>query len=175
MTSSQLPIGSALHALIFVSHDDSVHLPVERLWEVLCVGSECLLWDYKTVVGGGGLQAGSHGEDPLQARNAAQVRGGRGTLGDGAGAFVSPVSHQRSRLWRITPPPNQLPAPKIPPALGRAEGVATSLLLSSHLLPPPRSSPHRNCRHHHDQAALVQCMLGNIQEMIKKYQLLIRT
>lgn len=45
---------------------------------------------------------GSHGEDPLQARNAVQVRGtagrSRGTLGDGAGAFVSPVSHQRNRI-----------------------------------------------------------------------------
>lgn len=64
----------------------------------------CLLWDYQAGVRGRRCK-GSHGEDPLWARNAGQVRGGeqgeagggRGTLGDGAGAFVSPVSHQRSR------------------------------------------------------------------------------
>lgn len=56
---------------------------------------------------------GSHGEDPLQARNAVQVRGtagrSRGTLGDGAGAFVSLVSHQRNRI--IIPLPTKIHPP----------------------------------------------------------------
>lgn len=95
------------------SHGDGpssvVHLLAERLWEVSCIASEpaqpCLLWDYFRR-GAGGQCKGSHGEDPLWTRNAGQVRGGErgeagGTLWDGAGAFVSPVSHQRTRQsWK---------------------------------------------------------------------------
>lgn len=65
---------------------------------------------------GAGLEmgpVGSHGEDPLQARNAVQVRGtagrSRGTLGDGAGAFVSLVSHQRNRIIIPLPPQTNPP------------------------------------------------------------------
>lgn len=63
---------------------------------------------------GGGACKGSHGEDPLQARNASQVRGGeqgrRGTLGDGAGAFVrlSAIKEagRAEKVAALPPPPS---------------------------------------------------------------------
>lgn len=77
---------------------------------------------------------GSHGEDPLQARNAVQVRGtvgrSRGTLGDGAGAFVSLVSHQRNRIIIPLPTKNQPPVSRtlIVFIHSVAEGHITQLL-----------------------------------------------
>lgn len=107
----------------------AVHLSAESLWEVF----ECLLWDYQAGAGGRAADGagGSHGEDPLLARNAVQVRGtagrSRGTLGDGAGAFVNLVSHQRSRI--IIP----LPAKSTPPA-------SRSLHAGRRITPPPEST-----------------------------------
>lgn len=81
---------------------------------------------------------GSHGEDPLQARNAVQVRGtagrSRGTLGDGAGAFVSLVSHQRNRI--IIPLPTKIQPPvsktlSLYPAGGRRTRHSAALIYTN--------------------------------------------
>lgn len=84
----------------------------EKSWALplnVCCGITRLWLGVGVVMG----LVGSHGEDPLQARNAVQVRGtagrSRGTLGDGAGAFVSLVSHQRNRI--IIPLPTKIQPP----------------------------------------------------------------
>lgn len=106
-----------------------------------------MLWDYQAGAGGRAADGagGSHGEDPLLARNAVQVRGtagrSRGTLGDGAGAFVSLVSHQRNRI--IIP----LPAKSTPQPPEASTPADASLRLRSrrafiwtHKTPPPKVS-----------------------------------
>lgn len=113
----------------------ALHLSDRRLGEVLCVFAVGL----SDGLGVGLLLGllGSHGEDPLPAWNAVQVRGTagrrRGTLGDGAGAFVSPVSHQRHRIiipQKTNPRP---PRPQSPDPLWQTEAS----------LPPQRSSALR--------------------------------
>lgn len=94
---------------------------------------------------GAGLEMellGSHGEDPLPARNAAQVRGtagrSRGTLADGAGAFVRLVSHQRNRT--IIP----LPAETSPQSATASSPLAISPLLGAPGIYPDRGALRRS-------------------------------